>query len=184
MSLDNRAAAYGFFPPDSQLENVFRALNHAGFENADLCVLLTSEHPIAERIRNWKAHVPHESFRDAAPERVIAWLATYGAVVISDVGIFVGSSDFLRALALPEELLSADADAGVFGVLGIPQAEAVRYNSRLRENAAFILVSCDHVAHSEWARELLSAMGGEEVSLLESRYQSLGETKTDPPRIN
>lgn len=45
---DSRSAAYGFFPSESQLESVLRALNVAGFENEDLCVLIASEHPIAD----------------------------------------------------------------------------------------------------------------------------------------
>ena len=52
MTVQNRAAAYGFFPPELQLENVVRALNHAGFESTNLCLLLTVDHPIAERVRN------------------------------------------------------------------------------------------------------------------------------------
>jgi len=182
MSFENRAAAYGFFPAESQLENVFRALNHAGFGNGDLCLLLTSGHPIAERVRSSTAQVPREHIQDAAREQVISWLSTYGAVLISNVGLFIGSSDFLGVLSLPENLLRSEAE--MFGLLGIPPDEAARYKSRLRKNAAFILVSCEHVAHSEWARELLSTMGAEEASLLESRYRNAEESKTRPPTIN
>lgn len=182
MSFENRSAAYGFFPLEAQLENVFRALNHAGFENADLCVLLTADHPIAERVRNCPAQMPHGPIQNAAPERVLAWLSTYGAVLIADVGLFVGSRDCLRVLSLPEDLLRSET--GVFGVLGIPPDEAIRYRNRLRNNAAFILVNCEHFAHSEWARELLSTMGAEEASLLGNRYREPEDPDTKPPTIN
>jgi hypothetical protein len=184
MSLENRAGAYGFFPPESQLENVFRALNHAGFENTNLCLLLTAGHPIAERVRDSAIQPLHDSVQSAGPERVLAWLSRYGAVVISDMGLFIGSSDFLQVLALPHSLLRSESVSEVFGLLGIAPDEAARYRSRLRKNAAFILVSCKHVAHSEWALELLTTMGAEEASLLRGASSDGEETETKPPTIN
>jgi hypothetical protein len=166
MSVENRAAAYGFFPPESQLENVVRALNHAGFESTNLCLLLTADHPIAERVRNSRMQAARAPVLGTDPEQILAWRSRYGAVVISEIGLFVGSSDFLHVLALPENLLRPERVSELFGMFGISPSEAARYRSPLRRNAAFILVSCEHEAHSEWARELLSAMGAEGASLL------------------
>ena len=106
-------AAYGFFPDESHLESILRALNLAGFENEDLCVLIASSHPIAERIRDLDHTEVNEFPTDASPERVIAWLASYGAVVIPDVGLLVGSPQYQQALAFPEEVL-AHSERGVF----------------------------------------------------------------------
>src|SRR5215469_4719305 len=92
MSLENRAAAYGFFPPESQLENVFRALNHAGFENTNLCLLVTADHPIAERVRSSTVQSPRDPVQSVEPEQILAWLSRYGAVLISEMGLFIGSS--------------------------------------------------------------------------------------------
>src|SRR5579862_1483527 len=160
-----RSAAYGFFPDESQLENALRALNVAGFENEALCVLIASEHPIAERIRGLDFNKTHDVPTDASPERVIAWLSSYGAVVIPDVGFFVGSRQYLQALALPEELLTT-SERGVFASLGISPSVAAKYEGRMRDKSSFVFVNCDDLAQSEWARELLSTMGAEEVSLL------------------
>ena len=171
---ESRTAAYGFFPDESQLENVLRALNIAGFENEDLCLLIASEHPIAERIRGLDCTKTHDLPRDASPERVIGWLSSYGAVVIPDVGFFVGSRQYMQALALPVELL-ATSERGVFAGLGISPSVAARYESRMRDKSSFVFVSCDDLAHSEWARELLSTMGAEEVSLLRQESDSQTE---------
>jgi hypothetical protein len=162
---DSRSAAYGFFPSESQLESVLRALNAAGFENEDLCVFIASEHPIAERIGDLDHNQIQDLPTDASPERVIAWLSSYGAVVIPDVGLFVGAREYQEALALPGKLL-ANSERGVFAGLGISPTDAARYESRMRDKSSFVYVSCDGLAQSEWARELLSTMGAEEVSLL------------------
>jgi hypothetical protein len=184
MSLENRAAAYGFFPPESQLENVFRALNHAGFENTNLCLLVTADHPIAERVRSSTVPSPRDPVQSVEAEQILAWLSRHGAVLISEMGLFIGSSDFLRVLAMPHNLLRSESVSEVFGLLGIGPDEVARYQSRLRDKSAFILVSCEHVAHSEWARELLSTMGAEEANLLGDRYGDETESKIKPPTIN
>jgi hypothetical protein len=173
---ETRPAAYGFFPNDSHLESVLRALNLAGFENEDLCVLIAPGHPIAERLRVLDYKLRHPSTADASAEYMIAWLSTYGAVVIPEVGFFVGSRQYMEALALPGEFL-LNSEKGVFAGLGISPSDATRYESRMRNKASFVFVRCEDVPQSEWARELLSAMGAEEVKLLgqENRSQARAE---------
>ena len=50
--------------------------------------------------------------------------------------------------------------------LGISPTDVAQYESRMRDKSSVVFVSCDDLAQSEWARELLSTMGAEEVSLL------------------
>jgi len=83
----------------------------------------------------------------------------------------------MPALALPEELFR-NSEKGVFAGLGISLPEAVRYESRIREKATFVFVSCDDVPQSEWARELLIAMGAEEANLLRANDQG-GPTREE-----
>ena len=164
---ESRSAAYALFPEQSPLQSVLQTLNLAGFENDDLCVLIPAEHPIARRLRDWDFRLRHELSANDSPECLIAWLATYGAVVIPEIGFFVGSAQYMPALAIPEEMLR-NSEKGVFAGLGISVSEAVRYENRMREKASFVFVSCNDVPQSEWARQLLIAMGAEEASLLRS----------------
>lgn len=91
------------------------------------------------------------------------------------MGLFIGSGVFLHVLDLPENLVRSQRLSEIFRMLGISCGEAVRYRSRLQKNAALILVNCKHEAHSEWARELLTAMGAEEASLLRSAYLDVND---------
>jgi hypothetical protein len=51
----------------------------------------------------------------------------------------------------------------------------------MRDKSSFVFVSCDDLAQSEWARELLSTMGAEEVSLLRQESDSqTGQGGTKP----
>jgi hypothetical protein len=168
---ESRSAAYGLFPEQSQLESVLQTLNLAGFENEDLCVLIPAEHPIAERLRDWDYSLPQDLSPDASPECLIGWLWSYGAVVIPELGFFVGSRQYMSAFALPEELF-VHSEKGVFGGLGISPSAAARYERRMRDKMSFVFVSCNDVPQSEWARELLIAMGAEEARLLRLENES------------
>lgn len=173
---ETRSAAYGFFPNDSHLESVLQTLNLAGFENEDLCVLIPAER-LAARLKEMDYKVGHDSNKDASPVCVIAWLSTYGAVVIPDIGFFVGSRQYLQALAIAEEFLKK-SEKSVFVGLGISASDAARYESRMHDRASFVFVSCDDVPRSEWARELLSAMGAEEARLLRQDNQSQAQAES------
>ena len=43
----NGTAAYGMYPRNVPLEEVVTALNQAGFENQDICMVLSPAHPVA-----------------------------------------------------------------------------------------------------------------------------------------
>ena len=43
----NSPAAYGMYSHDVALKDVVHTLNQAGFENEDICMMLSPTHPIA-----------------------------------------------------------------------------------------------------------------------------------------
>ena len=47
----NTAAAYGIYPQDVALAEIVHTLNKAGFENEDICMMLSPTHPIASVVR-------------------------------------------------------------------------------------------------------------------------------------
>jgi len=93
-----RAAAYAIFSTETPLEDVFTSLNSAGFESEDICVFLSPTHPIADGVRNLNSG-DSRSGAEVGVENTVSWLSTFGGVVIPGVGCFVGSREYLRALA-------------------------------------------------------------------------------------
>src|SRR5258708_39871387 len=45
------AAAYGLYSQDVALTDIVRNLNQAGFDNEDICMMLSPAHPIASVVR-------------------------------------------------------------------------------------------------------------------------------------
>ena len=144
------------------LEEVLASLNSAGFESEDICVFLPPEHPFADGVRSMRAMASNDS--DLL--QTVGWLSTFGGLLIPGVGFFLGSPEYLRALACTDSDPQGSAKGAVLVNLGIPKAEAARYEERLRRDASMVFVSCDDAARSEWAREILRRLRAEEVCLL------------------
>ncbi len=159
-----RAAAYGIFPIGARLDQIVSSLNAAGFETSSICVFLPPSHAVAGEVRSVKSS-SGELTGDHGYERVIAWLATLGGVVIPEVGFFVGARGYLHAIACGI-CQTGDRRAGALAQLGIPADAAERYEARTREDASLVFVSCDGWAQSEWAREILRLLRAEEVCVL------------------
>jgi len=172
-----KAAAYGIFSVDARLDQIVSSLYAAGFETSSICVFLPPAHPVAAEVRNMKSFAG-ESVGERDGQRVIAWLATLGGVVIPEVGFFVGARGYLHAVACGI-CQTGEKRTGALAKLGIPADAAERYETRTRQDASLVFVSCDGWAQSEWAREILRLLRAEEVCVL----QENDEADCDPPAL-
>jgi len=160
----SKAAAYGIFPLDTRLDQIVSSLYAAGFETSRICVFLPPSHPVANEVRSVKSFSAGP-IGTPGSERVIAWLATLGGVVIPEVGFFVGVCGYLHAVACGI-CQTGDKRTGALAKLGIPADAAERYEARTRQDASLVFVTCDGWAQSEWAREILRLLRAEEVCVL------------------
>jgi hypothetical protein len=169
---ESKTAAYAIFPVDAEVEEVLRSLNLAGFEDENICVFLTPTHPIAEGVQHMKVNSSSDLSVEAGQAGVVSWLSRFGAFVIPGVGFFIGSREFLSALAPRHGQSSVDRRGELLAGLGIPQPDAARYEARVCSDATLIFVSCEGTARSQWAKEILWSMQAEEVSLLGERDEA------------
>src|SRR5271163_4895096 len=93
----NTTAAYGLYSQDVALTDIVRNLNQAGFDNEDICMMLSPAHPIASTIRDANLF-NSEKENSVLTSRLIGWLSEFGAVLIPTVGFFIRSQAFFRAL--------------------------------------------------------------------------------------
>lgn len=156
-------AAYGLFPLAADLTQVVEALHAAGFPPADICLVVTPEHPISDAVREVRigsAWVPSAAgFVDT-----VGWLSRFGAVVIPGVGFFVGSRSYLKALI--GNANSAGSGNGVLTGLGLPASDISRYEKRVQRDSFLVYVLCEDPARSSWAREILARMNADDTRLL------------------
>jgi hypothetical protein len=164
MSL-NTAAAYGMYSQEVALNEVVHTLNQAGFDNEDICMMLSPTHPIAALVRD-ASLFNSECASNAVTAGLIGWLSGFGAVLIPTVGFFIRSQAFFRALMVSREGPSLCGNARTLVGLGFSDDEAARFENQL---GVLVYVSCPESAKTMWACEVLRHTGAREAATMEQR---------------
>src|SRR6202140_2208799 len=155
------AAAYGMYSQDVALNDVVHTLNQAGFENEDICMVLSPTHPIAGLVRD-ASLFNSECESNAVTAGLIGWLSGFGAVLIPTVGFFIRSQAFFHALMVAREAPALCGNAKTLVGLGFSTEEAERFEDELSDLGVLVYVSCDEGAKTLWAREVLRHTGAHE----------------------
>jgi len=161
----NGTAAYGIYPRNVALLDVVTRLNEAGFENQDICMVLSPAHPVATGVGD--AQIGDiETQESASKASMIGWFSEFGAVVIPTVGLFVRSQVFFQALLSEQNFPALSRGARTLLDLGFSTEEAKRLGYQLCDVGALIYVSCKERAQADWAIQLLRRAGAREASSL------------------
>jgi hypothetical protein len=158
-----RTAAYGMYPRSVALPEVVCALNRAGFENEDICMVLSPAHPVATVVRDAKI-VDVEREESATSARMIGWFSEFGAVVIPTVGFFIRSQAFFRALLIEQNFPAMSRGSRTLLGLGFSEDEAKRLGHQLCDVGAMVYVSCQKSGKADSAIELLRRAGAKEAA--------------------
>jgi hypothetical protein len=164
----NSPAAYGMYAQDVALNDVVQTLNQAGFDNENICMMLSPTHPIATLVRD-ASLFNSECRSNAGTARLIGWLSGFGAVLIPTVGFFIKSQTFFHALMVSREAPALCGNARTLVGLGFSDDEADRFESQLRKLGVLVYVSCAESAKTMWACEVLRHTGAREAATLEQR---------------
>ena len=160
-------AAYGMYPRNVALPDVVCALNQAGFENKDICMVLSPAHPDAAPIRD-ASIFDVKGGESATSARMIGWFSEFGAVVIPTVGFFIRSQAFFCALLSDQNFPALSRGSRTLVGLGFSQDDAKRLGSQLSDVGALVYVSCQEGAKADGAIELLRRTGAREAACLAS----------------
>jgi hypothetical protein len=161
----NQPAAYGLYLHDVAPHQIIRTLNQAGFYNENICVMFSPAHPISTILRDTRVVNP-EPETIAATANLIGWLSEFGAVVVSNTGVFIRSQAFCHALMGAKDGMALCGNSATLEALGFPEDKAERFEDDLRQAGVLIYVSCPESAETDWAVELLQRMGAREAASL------------------
>lgn len=168
MAVNAAAAAYGIYSQDIALTDVVRDLNQAGFDNEDICMMLSPAHPIASMVRD-ASLFNSEKEAGAVAAGLIGWLSEFGAVLIPTVGFFIRSQAFFHALMVAREGPALCGNARTLVELGFSEAQAERFEDQIDDLGVLVYVSCAEGAKTLWAREVLRHTGAQEAATLDDR---------------
>lgn len=152
-------AAYGMYSRNVALPDVVWALNRAGFDKQDICMVLSPAHPDASSVFD------QSGGKDSTSARMIRWFSEFGAVFIPTVGFFIRSDAFSRALTAEHSGTLSRGSHTLLG-LGFSKDEAKRLGQLLCDVGALIYVSCSESNKAYGTIELLRKMGAREAATL------------------
>lgn len=159
-------AAYGMYPRNVALPEIVGALNHAGFKNEDICMVLSPAHPVAAVVRDARI-INIEREGCAVSAAMIGWLSEFGAVVIPSVGFFIHSRAFFHALVIEQEFGTLCGGSRTLAGLGFSDDDARRLGQQLGDSGVLVYVACSEGATAEWATELMRCAGAPEAASFE-----------------
>lgn len=178
-------AVFAIAKTQAQAADLVEQLRVAGFSNKDISVLL----PDIAATTNF-AHEQHtkapapdvaEATAGALAVGVFAWLMGGGALVIPGLGPFIAAGPLMAALS------GMGAGAVVGGLtstlagMGIPEYEALHYETRLQEGNILISVHTDDSSERDRAKRIFRANGTADISSSgEASESDSNKSKTTP----
>jgi hypothetical protein len=166
----NANAAYGLYSQNVALADIVRNLNRAGFNDEDICMMLSPGHPIASALRDASLFNEDKEASDGSTT-LIGWLSKFGAVLIPRVGFFIRSQAFFHTLMVARDAPALCGKSRTLVSLGFSEREAKRFEDELEKRGALVYVSCAESAKTLWAREVLRHAGACEASTLQDNVE-------------
>jgi|SRR5271166_5368017 len=158
----------GIYSNRSSVENALGTLRNAGFESADISVLLPENLGSRELATEKETKAPEGATAGAGTGAVIGgalgWLAGIGALAVPGLGPFIAAGPIVAALAGVGVGGTVGGFAGALVGLGIPEYEAKRYEGRLQKGGILLSVHCDTSEEIDEAKEILKRTGAEDIS--------------------
>jgi hypothetical protein len=173
---------YGLFETRAALETAVGRLKSEGFLSSDISALLPTVEGSKEFAHQKETKAPEGATTGAATGAVLGgalgWLVGIGTLAIPGIGPFVAAGPILATLG---GLGIGGALGGIAGALvgmGIPEYEAKRFESSVKEGGMLLSV---HAGTGEWvdkAKSIFKECGAHDVS---STTEEKGEAydKTD-----
>ncbi|MCX6124744.1 MAG: DUF3341 domain-containing protein [Proteobacteria bacterium] len=169
---DKKIAVFGILSDKIDLDRAVDSLKMIGFSNRDISVLLPDDNSELGHEKNTKA--PEGATTGATTGVVLGgalgWLIGAGMLAIPGVGPFIAAGPIMAALA------GAGVGGAVLGVsggligLGMPEFEAKRYESQIKNGRILLSVHCGTSDEVNRAKESLKRCNAQDIA-------STGESK-------
>lgn len=172
-------AVFGIFDNRSALETTVERLKTDGFRNTDISVLMPTPESAKDFAHEKSTKAPEGASVGAASGLavggVLGWLVGIGALAIPGIGPFVAAGPIVAAIAGAGIGGTVGGIAGALVGLGIPEFEAKRYETLVREGGMLLSVHVDDSVWQKRAEDILKAGGAKDIA-------TSSEEKVKPPK--
>ncbi|MBA2539799.1 MAG: DUF3341 domain-containing protein [Deltaproteobacteria bacterium] len=156
---DKRIAVFGLFDDRAAIERAIDGLRTEGFRESDMSALLPDRRETAEVAHEKHTKAPEGALVGAAAGGAIGGtlglLLGIGALAIPGLGPFIAAGPIMATLAGAGVGGAVGTLTGALVGLGIPEYEAKRYETFLRNGGALLTV---HADDGDWAKKAKVAL--------------------------
>ena len=178
-------AVFGIYSTREDVESAVGQLKAQGFRATDISILFPQNIGSKDLAHERATKAPEGAAAGAGSGAVIggalAWLASIGALSVPGVGPLLAAGPIVAALAGAG---AGGAIGGVAGALigyGIPEYEAKRYESRVKDGGVLLSVHCATSDEIARVKELLKRTGADDISTAsEASSGSYPEQRDEP----
>lgn len=153
---------------EAMASRIIEDLRTAGFSNNDISALLPDKSSTKEFAHKKGTKAPEGAVTGVGTGGVLGgalgWLVGIGALAIPGVGPFVAAGPIMAALSGAAVGATAGGLIGALVGMGIPEFEAKRYESRIREGRILIAVHSENSDETKRAKEIFDRAGAEDIS--------------------
>lgn len=153
---------------DAQAVRIVDELKTAGFSNNDISALLPDKGSTKTFAHEKNTKAPEGGLTGAGTGGllggVLGWLAGIGALAIPGIGPFIAAGPIMAALSGAAVGATAGGLIGTLVGMGIPEYEAKRYESRLREGRILLSVHSENSDQAKRAKEIFERCGAEDIA--------------------
>lgn len=181
-------SVFGIFDDRQTLERTVDQLKSRGFRNSDISVLMPSAESSSDFAHEKGTKAPEGAATGTvsglALGGTLGWLVGAGALAIPGIGPFVAAGPIMATLAGAGIGGAVGGMTGALIGLGIPEYEAKRYESVIKEGGMLLSV---HVDDKEWldkAETILQEAGARDVSSSREQKASEVDSPYSSPRAD
>jgi uncharacterized membrane protein len=152
---------------EEQAANIINQLQTAGFTNDDVSVLFSDKVGTTDFAVKHNTKAPEGMATGATTGGLmggaLGWLAGVGSLAIPGVGPFIAAGPIMAALGGAAVGAAVGGLTGALIGLGVPEYEAKRYESRLKEGNVLISVRTLDNKNKDLAKKIFQNAGAEDI---------------------
>lgn len=161
-------SVYGIFKNEMEVESAVELLKSAGFSNNDVSLLLPDNHGTHTFAHEKETKAPEGATAGVGAGAILGgtfgWLVGIGSLAIPGVGPLIAAGPIVAALAGAGIGSIVGGIGGALVGLGIPEYEAKRYETFIKEGGILLSVHCEDREEVERAERLLKQCGGKDIA--------------------
>jgi len=163
-----KKAVFCLATTNGQATEIVTRLKDGGFSANDISVLFPDKSGTKDFAHEQSTKAPEGATTGAGIGGVlggtVGWLAGIGALAIPGLGPFIAAGPIMAALGGAAVGAAAGGLTGALVGMGIPEFEAKRYESKIKEGNILISVHSDNSDETKRAKDIFASCGAEGIT--------------------